>query len=217
VEADWSVEIGADLPRIVVPWFDDQADFRDPGREQRSSPDEDAPAGLHFVDLRQNPSALNQLSEPRRYPGLARALVAFNRSSSPVFSSKCDGFPIPREEIDPLEFDAGLECVCGLNAYVDLVIRDFAIFASFPAHEAWLRQVVARLRKHAQGRSARVDLVLRPATVFDREGFAFTLYIAAVGVDFSTAERAWEAALDAVLAALGIPPEPAPKVESQLN
>jgi hypothetical protein len=215
VEADWSVEIGADLPRIVVPWSDGGADFRD--LEQPSSLDEDTPAGLHFVDLRQNPSALNQLAEPRRYPGLARALVALNRSSSPVFSSKCDAFPIPREEIDPLEFDAGLQCVCGLNAYIDLAIRDFAIFESFPVHEAWLRQVVAKLRKHPQVRSARVDLVLRSANVFDREGFAFTLYIAAVGVDFSAAKSAWEAALDALLEALGIPPEPAPKLEPQLN
>jgi hypothetical protein len=221
VEADWAVEIGPDLPRIEVPWSSDEiwsgdeadsaishqgdregvaagareSDCYDPQRFQ-------APGILRFVDLRADPAFIDQIEETRRHPGLKRALLALNAQDSPVFTSKCDVIQITKEEIDPLEYDAVGETRCGLVYYIDLVVRKSAIFCSFSAHEMWLRDVVKQLRKSAQVRSARVDFVLRPATVFHFDGFAVTCYIAACGGDLAAAQQAWEPALDAVLRAL---------------
>lgn len=217
MEADWSVEIGADLPHIFVPWEGyrtgserDASSGENAGRTNLAGDDlsqgnDQAGPNLRFIDLRGNPAAIESLDEPRRYPVLKRALTALNSTGSPVFTSKCDVFPLAKEEIDPLELDASPECSSGLSCYIDLSMRDCSTFASFSVHEVWLRQVVERLRRSAQVRSARADFVLRPATVFAREGFAVTLYVAACGRDISAALSAWEAALDAVLDALGVP------------
>lgn len=162
----------------------------------------DVPGILRFVDLRADPASIDQIEEARRHPGLKRALLALNSQDSPVFTSKCDVIQITKEEIDPLEYDADGETRCGLAYYIDLVVRKSTIFCSFSAHEMWLREVVKQLRESAQVRSARVDFVLRAATVFDCDGFAATCYIAACGDDFASAQRAWEPALDAVLRSL---------------
>jgi hypothetical protein len=216
VEADWSVEIGPDLPRIVVPWSDLESDSGNgPGSHSRSDgPEDPCDAGSHslrFVDLRSDPPAIEQIEEARRYPGLKRALTALNSPGSPVFSSKCDVFQITKEEIDPLEYDADSETDVGLIYYIDLVMQNFPVFGSFSAQEIWLRKLVSELREHAQVRSARIDFVLRPATVFAHECFAVTCYIAACGRDFDAAQLAWEPALDAVLRAFEtVRPTPPP-------
>jgi hypothetical protein len=221
VEADWAVEIGPDLPRIEVPWSSDETgsgDGTDSAISRQGDPEGvaagsresdcfdlqslDAPGNLRFVDLCADPASIDQIEEARHYPGLKRALLALNSQDSPVFTSKCDVIQLTKEEIDPLEYDTDGETRCGLAYYIDLVVRKSAIFCSFSAQEMWLREVVKYLRKSAQVRSARVDFVLRQATVFQSEGFAVTCYIAACGDDFAAAQRAWEPALDAVLRAL---------------
>ena len=78
MEADWSVEIGADLPRIVVPWDDVDAGATD----------------LRFVDLRKDPGAAARLAEVQGFPALERALVALNAAGFAGMTSKCDVFSI---------------------------------------------------------------------------------------------------------------------------
>src|SRR5262249_44571321 len=80
MEADWAVEIGADLPAIIVPWEGS-------------------------IDLRKELWLAHQLTEAVASPILAQSLIKLNHHASPVFSSKCDLWSLSADEIDPLEFD----------------------------------------------------------------------------------------------------------------
>jgi hypothetical protein len=171
MEADWSVEIGAGLPMIVVPWEG-------------------------FVDLRVEPAAALQLPEVAAMPALAQALMQLNQESSPVFTSKCDFWTLTADEIDPLEFDATPEnATQGIACYIDIISRHESRFASFPAHEALARTFVGELRK-VELYQARVELVIRPLTVDKHEGFAFTLYVAACGPTEDAARTIFHKALE---------------------
>jgi hypothetical protein len=180
MEADWSVEIGADLPRIVVPWADE---------------------GLCFVDLAgsADPAQLiaqttAQLAEQWSHAALAKALLALNAPNSTVFTSKCDAWPLQADEIDPLEFDANSPASTGSACYIDIIFRDSAAFGSFEWHETWLRRTTQHLRTLPL-RSARIELVLRQAEVEAAEGFAITLYAMGCGADSNAANTAWSAAV----------------------
>src|ERR1700756_5789853 len=81
MEADWSVEVGTDLPMIAVPWEG-------------------------FVDLRRDPRLASSLIEVSSCSILAQSLIRLNQQDCPVFTSKCDHWLLSGEEIDPLEFDA---------------------------------------------------------------------------------------------------------------
>jgi hypothetical protein len=172
MEADWSVEIGADLPMIVVPW-------------------------ASFIDLRLEPAAAYHLQEAVAIPALAQALTQLNQEPSAIFTSKCDFWPIGTSEIDPLEFAATPEnAKHGIACYIDIIARDESLFTSFPAHEVLARSIVDELRgvELTQGR---VELVIRPAIVDEHEGFAFTLYVAACGLTEDAARAIFKSALEA--------------------
>ncbi len=249
MEADWSIEIGADLPRIVVPWSEAAQGFgdsqaaedgsrkeggerleelengdsldlrfggvRSEGLRSEGLPPQGLPSealhpgaprvdepwsgSLRFVDLQADPGAVAALPEVAGFPALARALVRLNSAGSLGFTSKCDVFPIDPDEIDPSEFDTEGEIHAGLGCYIDLVLHDGEVFSSFGAHEAWLRRTVQRLREGTQLPCARVELVLRAATIFEQEGFGVTIYVAGCGANEAAARTSLEAALDAVI------------------
>ena len=86
--AEWSVESSADDPVLVIPWSDPS----DPTGNRR------------FIDLRENPYDLDHLPEAELYPPLMHALRALNAPRSPVFTAKCDAWPLrPKEDADELE------------------------------------------------------------------------------------------------------------------
>lgn len=176
MEADWAAEAGPGLPVIEVEW-----------------------AG--FVDLQREAGGVASIAEAAAEPALSEALAALNRRDSRVFTSKCAVWKLAGEEIDPLEFDcAGEECGAGQASWIDVVARDAAMFASFAAHEAWVRRVTETLRG-ASARAGRVDLVVRGAVAGEREGFGITLYAAGCGVDAGAARAAWAQVLAAAVAA----------------
>jgi len=171
MEADWSVEIGADLPVIVVPWEG-------------------------FVDLRSEPMLASGLPETAAAPIMAQWLVRLNREASPVITSKCDLWRLSQDEIDPLEFDATREeAKHGLACYIDIVAREASLFASFLAHEAWARSVTNEMRQ-IKLRQARADLVVRRAMVNEQNGYAVTVYVTACDANLSDAEYIFGAALE---------------------
>jgi hypothetical protein len=176
MEADWSVEIGANLPRIHVPWEG-------------------------FVDLRQAQADLNTIAEAARFPPLARALATLNGKGSLVFTAKSDVWSITGGEIDPDEFASQPEdACCGQASYIDVIERDLAKMASFDFHERRARQVVEDLRMFSM-RNGRIDLVIRGAIVDNREGYAITLYAAGCGADTASAATSWESVLAAAVLA----------------
>jgi hypothetical protein len=188
--SEWSVECSADDPVLVVPWSD------------RSNPDR------HFIDLRENPYDLDHLPEAEQYPPLLHGLRALNASRSPVFTAKCDAWPLDAaDELDHLRLELDHqadETPAGFASYIDILWRERSIFASFHQHE----QLLHRLERRAAPLDhpyAMLDCVLRPAMIDlagPQEGFAISLYVKALGHDAQTAEENWAAALKDVIALL---------------
>ncbi len=191
MEADWEVEIAADVPVIDADW---------PG----------------FADLRTNPEAVTTLPEVQQFPALGRVLLRLNGSASDQFlgkpalflTAKCDLWT--PESIDPDEMEASLtESVIARACYIDLIPEDDTLFASLPELESKTRQLVSRLRTASLGCS-RIDLVLRQAISGGRHGFGITAYTTVCGPNTSNAEQNLDAALNALVDAIcpAKPPQP---------
>jgi hypothetical protein len=183
--AEWSAECTAEDPILVVPW-------KDPGGKSA------------FVDLRANPYDFDTIPEADHYPPLMQALRALNATRSPVFTAKCDAWPLAGEELEHLQVNldvAPAVAPAGFASYIDLVARGRTLFTSFPQNEQMLRRLT-RLAAALDFSAAALDCVIRPAIVDlegARQGFAFSLYIKAVGFDRQAASQEWAAALEAVV------------------
>jgi hypothetical protein len=195
--SDWSVECSAEDPVLVVPWSSN-GDLTEP----------------HFVDLRENPYDLDQISEAEQYPPLMQALRALNVPRSPVFTAKCDAWVLDPDELSELTAELDVHELgadhgehpemTGFASYIDLVWRDRTIFASFHQSEQLLHRLT-RLAAPLDHPNAMLDCVLRPALVDftgPREGYSITLYIKALGPDLEAAKETWSSALQAVVGLL---------------
>lgn len=177
MNVDWDALIGPDEPVIVAPWE-------------------------HFTDLREHPEAAHTLPETAEYPELAEALLALNAHGSPVFTSKCDIWPLAADEIDPDEFDARPdEAQHGLAAYLDVIPAQPADRATFAAVEQLARAIVTALRSQNPAQPGRIDLVLRAADIDDQPAYAFTLYASAAGATESAAREHFRTVLHASVVA----------------
>ncbi|MGC2618847.1 MAG: hypothetical protein WA414_07370 [Acidobacteriaceae bacterium] len=180
MEADWSAEIGPDLPIIDADW---------PG----------------FVELRNHPEALLEIPEAAPFPALRDALTALNATDSPLLTAKCDIWTVNPDELDSSEFDfppaeasTGIACYTGRASYLDMLIRDPALAQSFAHHESWVRAAVHHLRT-LPITHGRVDLIVRAAVRDGQSGFGVTLYAAGCGRDTASAQTAWEAVVRAAV------------------
>jgi hypothetical protein len=189
--SEWSAECSADDPVLVVPWSDPS----------------DLTGNRRFIDLRENPYDLDHLVEAEQYPPLMHALRALNATRSPVFTAKCDAWPLDADELENLRHTLDVltdEAPAGFGSYIDVLWRERSIFASFHQQE----QTLHRLTRHASLLDhpfAMLDCVIRLALVDltgPQEGFVVSLYIKALGHDAQSAEENWAAALDAVVALL---------------
>ena len=187
---EWSAECSAEDPVLVVPWKD---------------PDGKAA----FVDLRADPYAFDAIPEAEHHPPLMQALRALNATRSPVFTAKCDAWPLDGEELEHLQLNLDVVPVdvsagpsFGFGSYIDLVWRERSLFTSFHQHEQMLRRLT-RLAAPLDHPSAALDCVIRPALIDlegPQEGYSFSLYVKALGGGRQTALEEWGAALDAVVA-----------------
>jgi hypothetical protein len=181
MEADWSVEIGADFPWI----------------------DATSPA---FLDLRISPHAIDTLPEPAQHSALRDALLALNAPASPLCTSKCDTWSLTGNEIDPDEFSASpQDAATGFASYIDILNRDPDRFSSFALAEQHVRELAACLRQ-VDLTCSRIDFVVRGATArypgsATTDGYGITLYVAACGTDQAAAYTVWQTALAAAVAA----------------
>ena len=181
----------------------------------------DPAVGTRFVDLRSEPYDLAEISEAEQHPALARALRSLNATRSPLLSAKCDVWVLSAE-IRPedllalrLELDQEPELAAvGFGSYIDLLWRDRAVFASAHLQQERLDRLVRRVERLPHDTAA-LACVLRPALLdfagpessgpgrsAPLEGFAFTLYVTAVGPDRVAASSAWESALTDVVEVL---------------
>jgi hypothetical protein len=189
--SEWSAECSADDPVLVVPWSDPT----------------DSTGNRRFIDLRENPYDLDHLPEAEQFPPLMHALRALNAARSPVFTAKCDAWPLYAEDLHALQVELDVspdEAPAGFGSYIDLLWRERSLFASFHLQE----QMLHRLTRHAaplEHPYAMLDCILRPAVVDltgPQEGFAVSLYVKALGHDERAAATNWSSSLDAVVALL---------------
>jgi hypothetical protein len=184
--AEWSVECSAEDPVLVVPW-------KDP----------DGKTG--FVDLRAIPRDFDAVAEAEQHPPLMQALRALNATRSPVFTAKCDAWPLQREELQHLHLNLDLhpcDAPAGFASYIDAVWREHSIFSSFHRQEQMLHRLT-RLAAPLDRPWAALECVLRPALLDlegPREGYSVSLYVKALGANTQAAWKEWAAALAEVVA-----------------
>ena len=187
----WSAECGLEDPVLVVPWADPEGTAR-------------------FVDLRDDPYAIDEIPEAEQQPALAQALRALNTGRSPVFTAKCDLWTVTDAgelralALELLADDSEASLNAGFSSYLDLVWRDRSTFASFHQHQHIMHRLERRMAA-IEASAALVECVIRPALVdfgAAQEGFAASLYLKALGISAADAQAAWADALTAVVQVL---------------
>ena len=182
--SEGNAECGPDDLVLVVPWSDPQGSAR-------------------WIDLRQDPDALDEIIEADDYPALLAALRALNGTRSPVFTAKCDAWPMDPDELAATRDDLMLDgevARAGFTSYLDILWRERAVFTSRHRMEGILYRA-ERLAADLPHTLAKLEWTLRPAVAdLDgtvAEGFAVTLYVKALGVDATEATLRWDQALSA--------------------
>lgn len=172
MEADWEIELGGDAPVIDACW---------PG----------------FVDLRQFPNRIAELPELSQLPALSATLLRLNDvHSSPVWTSKCDVWPVA--DFDSIELDATPEAArYAVACYIDLLPRSDQQWTLPEMAVAACETFCARLHSVPLTR-CRADFIVRRAFITpDLQDLGITAYLTACGAG----ERAAFAQLAAALAA----------------
>jgi hypothetical protein len=177
MEADWEVELGGESPVIEA-------------------------HGPGFVDLRLHPEHASRLPEAAALPALAQALEVLNSPTSPLWTSKCDVWPVA----DMAEFDADeLDAPPGfaahaIGAYIDLLPRNEHQW-ELPATAAADCRKLCGLLHEIPLRCCRVDLVVRQAILNSAPATAasmilgITAYFTACGPSHAGATGTFQAAL----------------------
>jgi hypothetical protein len=178
MEADWSVELMADDPVIVVPWASKSDDTQK----------------CEFVDLRLGEDVVDELEEARQVPELRAALLLLNSTASPLWTAKCDTWKSD-SPTDPYEMDAApADTSFSFGSYIDLLARDNALQVSFDRQEQWVRALTETLRA-VPARAARVEFVLRPAQIHHATGYGVSWFVEGCGATAQRAREAWNEAL----------------------
>jgi hypothetical protein len=186
VDADWSVELGADDSALEFPW---------------TSPD-----GSHgCLDLLTHPEQTSKIPEATRYPELSEFLFALNAPSSPWLTAKCDvWFDDELGEAEDI-YDARLK----MCSYVDLIARDQADRFSFERHEQWVKSLARQLSDEDE-QPITCEFVVRrcwyhagsPADDEPAPGLYVTLYLFGYGDDEAQARSRWVEGLQRVTSVL---------------
>ncbi len=195
--ADWTVDADLESPRITVPW-NGWVDLR-PGVQTEAGDTAATARGL---------------AEVQAFPELEELLAAANTAS--MFTVKVDVFPVSREEVDPEILEGSRQIngsddlleptLIGFGSYLDVMLVPELLPAllpseAFPYFEGVARSA-ARILKAAEHRLACAEIVVRPAQLYDRDTFGWTLYAIGFGMDEAVAKAAWAPAAASLVAAL---------------
>jgi hypothetical protein len=124
MEADWEVEVGPEAPVIDALW---------PG----------------FVDLRSAPRQAHTFPEVAQLPPLAAVLARLNAPASPVWTSRCDVWPL--EDFDPDEMDAPRGVALhALACYIDLLPGSRVQWPQLALAVDWCKLLCVRLRERSE-------------------------------------------------------------------
>ena len=184
MQADFSVELGAEDAALTVPW-------------------EAAGQGLRFYDLRRHPELLLYVNEATQHRELGEFLVGVNSQMSRLQSAKCDAWFSTELE----EAEAVYGASCKFASYVDLFFVEPEARLALPPHQQMVERLT-KLLKRAPDISAAAEFVIRrcfyeasapgaaeaPAGADGdgvQEGFCITCYLLGYGDDEPDAHRRW--------------------------
>lgn len=170
MQADFSIELGADDPTLIVPW-------------------EDPSGASRYYDLKLQPDLLLYIPEALRYPELGEFLSAVNSSRSILQTAKCDlWFTTELNEEEQIYEAAGK-----FGGYIDLFFTTEERRTSFAYHESFARQLTALLSRAPEMPSS-MEVIIRQAhfepaerdskqfaAPDPRPGFYFTCYVFGYG------------------------------------
>lgn len=186
MDADFSVELGADDDALELPW---------------ASPDGD----LRFYDLKSQPDLLLYIQEASDFQELAVFLSIVNSSKAVFQTAKCDVWR--GDELQEAEAIYGAALKFG--SYVDLVFDDPSDEGpryQFERHERIADRLVELLGRAPQIPVA-VEFIIRRCYFHTpeeplRPGFYLTFYCFGYGDDPDEARKRWGIGLDLVRNAL---------------
>lgn len=178
MQADYSVELGANDPALEMPWRSDDGSIR-------------------YFNLKASPDLVLNLPEARKHPELSAFLSRMNAPDFFLETAKCDAWfsteLAPEEEI----FGAA----CKFASYVDLIFSGDSTRFSLEKHEALAREV-CNLLKRAPEMAASCEFIVRHCHFHNTEsqknsriGFCITTYVTGYGDSEDEAHKRWAIAL----------------------
>lgn len=174
MQADFSIECGADDESLEIPWASEGG-------------------ALRYVDLKQNPTLIEELDEARRLPELAKFLRSVNSRTSALQTAKCDAGFTRELTLEDEIFETTGKFWC----YVDVFFTSLGQRASFDQNKSAAETLVLHLKKQSEFQAAAEFLVRR--CYFGRElsedGFYITCYVFGYADDEKEARRRWGSAL----------------------
>jgi hypothetical protein len=189
VQADFSIECGADDECLELPWASEDG-------------------ALRYVDLKQNPALIADLDEARHFPDIADFLRITNSAGSAFQTAKCDaGFT---QELTFEDEPFGTSGKFG--SYVDVLFASPVARRSLEQNEACVGSLV-RLLQRAPEMPASAELLVRRCLFAedrtdaddrindddddrtDVEGFSLPCYVFGYSDNEEEARRHWGIAL----------------------
>jgi len=155
MESDWEIEIGVGAAVIDAAWEG-------------------------YIDLRADSNRVADVGETAQFPALSDALIRLNSPSSPVWTAKCDLWPVEAFDADEMNADRDTATLA-LGCYIDLLPSNVQMFSTVDAAADWCGRLCRQLRpRHA--RQCRADAVLRRAFLTPESvGLGVTTYLTACG------------------------------------
>lgn len=185
MQADFSVELGADDDRLELPW---------------ASPDGEP----RYYDLKRRPELLLHISEAHHNRELAEFLTALNSAVSIFETAKCDTWLSNELNEEEQIFGAAWK----FGSYVDLVFTESGTRFSFAAHEK-LADDIAKLLHRAPDISAAAEFIVRRCFYHGNDGateadagYCITFYLHGYGDDEDDSRLRWGIAIKVVQNAL---------------
>ena len=172
MEADWGVEIGPSAPIIDAHW-----------------------AG--FVDLQRSPELVLELEEVNTLPGLDAALVRMNTTNSPVWTAKCDVWPVvDLAEVDEDEMNATADSARhAWGCYIDLLPKSDQTWATPAMAVDWCKSICDQLHSVPLP-CCRADLIVRRAVAAEEHtDIGITAYLTSCGTASEAANHVLGTAL----------------------
>jgi hypothetical protein len=184
MQADFSLELGAQDDALELPWLD-------PGGK------------LRYYDLKRQPELLLHVQEAFDNEELGQFLVSLNSANSLLETSKCDTWL--SHELNEEEKIYG--AACKYASYVDLVFAGTEERYMLEAHEHFARALCSLLKRAPEIASA-AEFIIRhgyfhaPQEQEAQQGFGITFYLSGYGDSEAEARARWNIGMKVVENAL---------------